>query len=67
MTNHLMKRIDVNEETLLVEELDRVGPGGNFLDPNATRAHYRDFWFPELLDRKTRPNSEAGDRRWASG
>ena len=25
MTNHLMKGIDVNDETLLVEELDRVG------------------------------------------
>ena len=56
MTNHLMKGIDVNDETLLVEELDRVGPGGNFLDTDATRAHYRDFWFPKLLDRKIRPN-----------
>ena len=59
MTNHLMKGIDVDDETLLVEELDRVGPGGNFLDTDATRAHYRDFWFPKLLDRKIRPNWQA--------
>ena len=59
MSNHLMKGIDVDDETLLVEELDRVGPGGNFLDTDATRAHYRDFWFPKLLDRKIRPNWQA--------
>jgi len=55
MTNHLMKGIDVNDETLMVDELDRVGPGGHFLETDATRAHYREFWFPKLLDRRIRP------------
>ncbi|MCX6032440.1 MAG: trimethylamine methyltransferase family protein [Chloroflexi bacterium] len=56
MTENIMKGIGVSDETLLVDELDRVGPGGQFLDTDETRAHYRDFWFPKLLDRKIRPN-----------
>ncbi len=59
MADHLMKGIEVSERTLLVDELDRVGPGGHFLDSDATRGHYREFWFPKLLDRKIRPNWEA--------
>jgi len=55
MANHLMKGIDVNEETLMVDELHRVGPGGHFLETEATRAHYREFWFPKLFYRRIRP------------
>lgn len=51
MTNHLIKGIEVTEETLLVEEIDRVGPGGNYLDSPFTLKHYRNYWFPSLLDR----------------
>lgn len=54
MTDHLMKGIVVSPETLLVEELHQVGPGGQFLDSEETRHHFRDFWFPGLLDRKRR-------------
>jgi trimethylamine---corrinoid protein Co-methyltransferase len=59
MADHLMKGIEVNDSTLLVDELERVGPGGQFLDTDETRSHYRDFWFPKLLDRKIRPQWEA--------
>ena len=54
MTNHIMKGIEVNEETVMVDELDRVGPGGHFLDTEQTLKRFRDFWFPGLLDRKRR-------------
>jgi trimethylamine--corrinoid protein Co-methyltransferase len=56
-----MKGIEVTEDTLMVEELDRVGPGGQFLDTKETLKRFRSFWFPGLLDRKTRlPWLEAG-------
>jgi trimethylamine--corrinoid protein Co-methyltransferase len=55
MTGHFMRGIPVNEGTLMVEELDRVGPGGHFLDTDATLARFRDFWYPSLLDRSIRP------------
>ncbi len=61
MTDHLMKGIEVSEDTLLMEDLERAGPGGQFLDSHETLNRFRSFWFPALLDRKTRqPWLEAG-------
>ncbi len=54
MTDHIMKGIEVNENTLMLDEVDTVGPGGHFLDTEQTLKHFRDFWFPGLLDRKIR-------------
>ncbi len=58
MAHHLMKGIEVSDETLMVEEVDRVGPGGHFLDTEQTLSRFRDFWFPGLLDRSRRPEWE---------
>ena len=54
MTDHMMKGIGVDDDTLMLDELDRVGPGGHFLDTRQTLARFRDFWFPTLLDRQIR-------------
>ena len=55
MTDHIMKGIEISDETLMLDELDTVGPGGHFLDTEQTLKHFRDFWYPTLLDRSTRP------------
>ncbi len=55
MTDHLMKGIQVSDETLMLDEVDQVGPGGHFLDTDQTLKRFRDFWFPGLLDRRRRP------------
>ncbi|MGB9594055.1 MAG: trimethylamine methyltransferase family protein, partial [Anaerolineae bacterium] len=61
MADHVMKGIEVSDATLMVDELDEVGPGGNFLATRATLKRFREFWFPSLLDRRTRPQwLEAG-------
>ncbi|MBN1178178.1 MAG: trimethylamine methyltransferase family protein [Anaerolineae bacterium] len=54
MANHLMQGIDVSDEMLMIEEIDRVGPGGHFLDTQETLARFRNFWYPGLLDRSIR-------------
>jgi len=54
MADHLMKGIEVSDDTLLVDELDRVGPAGHFLDTEETLSRFRDFWYPSLLDRSIR-------------
>jgi len=54
MTDQLMKGIAVGEDTLLVDEIDRVGPGGHFMKTEETVKRFRDYWFPSLLTRKTR-------------
>jgi trimethylamine--corrinoid protein Co-methyltransferase len=55
LATHLIKGIEVNEDTMMLDEIGRVGPGGHFLDTKQTVRHFRDFWYPALLDRKRRP------------
>ncbi len=47
----LMDGIEVNAETLALEAMRRVGPGGHFLGDDHTFDHFRDNWTPELTDR----------------
>ncbi len=54
MTDNLMKGIEVNQDTLMVDEIHAVGPGGHFLETDQTLAKFRDFWYPGLLDRNIR-------------
>ena len=54
LTDHVMKGIEVSEDTLMLDELDTVGPGGHFLDTEQTLRRFHDFWFPGLLDRQRR-------------
>jgi trimethylamine---corrinoid protein Co-methyltransferase len=54
MADHMMKGIEVNEQTTLLDELHRVGPGGQFISTEATYQGYRDFWFPSVADRSIR-------------
>lgn len=61
MADHLMKGIEVSDDTLMLDEVDQVGPGGHFLGTEQTLKRFRDFWYPGLLDRKRRPEwLEAG-------
>jgi trimethylamine--corrinoid protein Co-methyltransferase len=53
MVRHITREIEVNEETLAVNVIDKVKPGGNFLETEHTFKHYRrEFWFPKLMDRR---------------
>ena len=54
MTDNFMKGIDVSEDTLMLDEIHAVGPGGHFLETNQTLASFRDFWYANLLDRNRR-------------
>jgi len=54
MTDHIMKGIEISDDTLMVDELDQVGPGGEFVSTDETLKRFRQFWFPSVLDRKTR-------------
>ncbi len=54
MTDHIVKGIEVSDETLMLDEIDTVGPGGQFLDTDRTLERFRDFWYPGLLDHSRR-------------
>jgi len=44
--------IVVDDETLALEAIANVGPGGNFLGQKHTRAHMRDLFLPKYMDRR---------------
>lgn len=54
MTDSLIKGIEVSEETMMLDELDRVGPGGHFLNTDATMERFQEFWYPDLMSREIR-------------
>ena len=55
MARRVERGIRVDEETLAVDVIDRVGPGGQFLTDDHTLAHFRsELWFPTLMDRTNR-------------
>jgi trimethylamine--corrinoid protein Co-methyltransferase len=51
-----MQGIVVNDETLALDTIAAVGPGGNFLSQKHTLRHMRDLFLPQFMDR--RPYSE---------
>src|SRR5574341_352101 len=57
----MSRGICVNDETLALDAIRDVGPGGNFLAHRHTKRHMRELWLPALMDR--RPYSQWEDRR----
>jgi trimethylamine--corrinoid protein Co-methyltransferase len=62
------KGIVVNEETLALDTIRSVGPGGNYLAQRHTRKHMRERWMPTLMDRRPYniwEEKKDGARDWA--
>ncbi len=47
-----MQGIVVNDETLALDTIAAVGPGGNFLSQKHTLKHMRDLFLPQFMDRR---------------
>ena len=45
--------LEVNDDTLALDVIDRVGPGGHFLGEKHTLQHFREGWMPEITDMGT--------------
>ncbi len=54
LADNLMKGIEVSQETLMLDELHQVGPGGHFLNTPSTHQRYKEFWYPGLFSREIR-------------
>jgi trimethylamine--corrinoid protein Co-methyltransferase len=46
-----MEGLEVSEETLALDIIDEVGPHGDFLGTKHTVEHFKEDWYPNLLDR----------------
>ena len=60
--------IVVNEDTLALDVIKSVGPGGNFLAHKHTKKHMRELWRPTLMDRRPYnvwEEQRDGAREWA--
>lgn len=64
----MMDGIAVDDETLALDAIRAVGPGGHFLAQPHTRKHMRELWLPTLMDRrpiKVVEEEREGPRAWA--
>ena len=53
MVKYMMRDLEFNDESVPMDTMRRVGPGGNFLMEEHTAKNFRKrFWFPRFLDRK---------------
>lgn len=48
----LMAGITLSPETLALNVIDAVGPGGSYLGTKHTRNHFREVWYPRVFDRQ---------------
>ena len=51
MVKRIMRGIEVSRETLALDVIHEVGPGGEFLTTEHTFNHFKNDWFPSLFDR----------------
>jgi len=52
MTRRIMRGIEINDETLMLDQIDRVGPGGHFMaEPETAHLCRTEIWMPTLWDR----------------
>jgi trimethylamine--corrinoid protein Co-methyltransferase len=58
-----LKGVVVDDETLAVDVIRSVGPGGDYLAETHTRKHMRELWQPRLLDRRPHGSWLAGGDR----
>lgn len=68
IVHQMMEGITVNDETLALDVIRSVGPGGNFLKHKHTRQHMRELWQTRLMDRRPYgqwAEKRDGAREWA--
>jgi trimethylamine--corrinoid protein Co-methyltransferase len=51
LVKRFMRGVEITEESLALDVIDQVGPGGHYLGEDHTFQHFRENWIPELLDR----------------
>ncbi len=58
-----MQDVRVDEESLALEVIDQIGLDNDFLAADHTHDHFREDWYPDLLDRQNHENWSAGGAR----
>jgi trimethylamine--corrinoid protein Co-methyltransferase len=53
MAKVFMGGIEINDDTLPLDLIDKVGPKGSYVTEKHTLKHFRRFWAPTIFDRST--------------
>jgi trimethylamine--corrinoid protein Co-methyltransferase len=61
MAKVLMGGIEINDETLPLELIERIGPKGNYISEKHTLKHFRNFWAPRIFDRSATSQEDTKD------
>jgi len=59
LVRRFMEGVEITDETLALNVLDDVGPGGHFLMEEHTLRHCRENWYPKLFERGNRESWES--------
>jgi trimethylamine--corrinoid protein Co-methyltransferase len=51
-----MAGIEINDETLALDLIDKLGPDGSYLDSEHTLTHFRERWYPRVFERDNYDN-----------
>jgi trimethylamine--corrinoid protein Co-methyltransferase len=46
-----LSEVEINDETLALDLIDAVGPDGHFTESDHTLVHFRERWYPTLIER----------------
>jgi trimethylamine--corrinoid protein Co-methyltransferase len=66
MVKRILRGIPVTDETMALDVMDEVGPGGQYLDHDHTYSRFKtEIWRPKLIDRRNWENWElAGSKTY---
>jgi trimethylamine--corrinoid protein Co-methyltransferase len=64
MVMRVLRGVEVSDDSLGVEVINRVGPGGHYLmDAHTLQFMRPEFYYPHLSDRQNRPAWEAAGKQ----
>jgi len=43
--------VEISDETLALDLIDEIGPDGSYLDSDHTMDHFRERWYPTVIER----------------
>ncbi len=52
MNRRFVQGVRMDSQALALEVIDTVGPGGEFLSSDHTLANWREYWLPQIFDRR---------------
>lgn len=52
MVTRITQGFEINEESLALDLIDQIGPGGEYLTSQHTLRHFKQNWFPHLILRQ---------------